>query len=155
MALQLFLTAAEQGLPSAMINAADILYKGAVGPRDFALSSSYIMRAAEAGEVKAIASLAVRYADGTGLPRSYSEAMRWARRGAELGSPEAANFIGALLGSTRYGGGVPDVPLAVAWIAKAAAMGSDTAVENLQSFARSGSEEAAEALRGLGILASA
>jgi TPR repeat protein len=88
--------------------------------------------------------LARCYIDGRGTTVDYAQAMRWARRAADLGDAVAMNTVGLLHDN---GQGVPqDNAEAIRWYERAAAAGSETAANNLRIDARSGVEAARVAL---------
>ena len=80
------------------------------------------------GDIRAQLSLAVRYRDGKGVKRDYTEAMRWAHLAADRGDAAAMDFVGWMFFA---GLGVKHNPTIAASYFKAAAEESATAAWNL------------------------
>jgi TPR repeat protein/serine/threonine protein kinase len=71
----------------------------------------------------------VEYANGSGVPQNYEEALKWYRKAAELGQLDAMNNIGVCYAD---GQGVPkDLEESVKWYRKAAEQGSAIAQRNV------------------------
>ena len=118
-------------------------------PQDHAAAFAHFRRAAELGDLKAMAELARCYQGGLSTAVDYAQAMRWARRAADLGNAGAMNTVGALYG---MGQGVPaDRAEGVRWYERVAAAGDDVAKSNLRNLAAAGFAPAAAALRRLGL----
>ena len=81
-----------------------------------------LRKAAEAGDVDAMVSLAVRYFDNKGSAYDYAEAMRWWKRAANSGNSGAMRVVG-------YQSGDPQE--ALRWYRKAAEAGDGQAISDL------------------------
>ena len=84
-----------------------------------------------------------------GLPVNYNEAHRLARLGAEQGNTIAISHLGVLFGNGW--GGVQDDEVACKWYWQAAALGEETAEDNLLEHARAGRATAIASVRELGL----
>ncbi|MCA9052548.1 MAG: SEL1-like repeat protein [Planctomycetaceae bacterium] len=95
---------------------------------------------AEHGDAEAQHSLAVRYRDGHGVDRDYTEAMRWGHRAADQGNPAALDFVGWMYFT---GTGVPRNSVLAAGYFKASSRGCAAGAWNLGQcyFAAQGVEQ--------------
>lgn len=83
---------AEAGDASAMVEVADIYYRGNYNcgvNRDFAQALSWYLRAADAGNTDVCLTIATIYDKGSAGERNYEKAYEWYKKAAELGSSEA------------------------------------------------------------------
>jgi uncharacterized protein len=88
-----------------------------------------IRRSAEQGDAIAQGKLGLMYEEGQGIPKDYTEAVRWYRRAAEQGDAIAQTKLGLMY---EEGKGVPkDYAEAVRWYRRAAEQGDATAEFNL------------------------
>ena len=86
-------------------------------------------KAAEQGDAEAQCNLGELYANGTGVPQDYEQAVAWYREAAEAGNSQGQNALGVMY---HNGTGVPqDYAQAVAWYRKAAEHGLALAQKNL------------------------
>ena len=86
--------------------------------------------AAEQGDVEAQFNLGYMYATGEGIPKNYTEAVRWFRMAAEQGDTNAQYNLGYMYAT---GEGIPkDYVQAYAWFNIASAQDDETAKENLE-----------------------
>jgi TPR repeat protein len=95
---------------------------------DDALVMRELITKATQGDTRAQVSLAVRYRDGKGVKRDYTEAMRWAHLAADHGDAAAMDFVGWMF---FQGLGVKHNPGLAAGYFKAAAGESAQAAWNL------------------------
>jgi len=80
-----------------------------------------LQRLAHQGDAKAQANLGVRYKDGNGVSKDYSEAMKWFNKSANQGNAGAQNWLGVMY---QNGFGVAkDYEEAVKWYRKAVDQG--------------------------------
>jgi len=80
--------------------------------------------------VRAQVRIGLRYATGQGVPKDFSEAVKWWIRAAEHGNADAQFYLGVCY---LKGGGVPkDDTEAAKWFQKAAAQGHSAAREWLR-----------------------
>ena len=87
------------------------------------------IKAAEQGNANAQFSLGNGYANGDGVAKDYTEAVKWYRKSAEQGLADAQNNLGLCY---HKGEGVPeDYTEAVKWFRKAAEQGQADAQNNL------------------------
>ena len=75
--------------PNSSYAKAEKLYRGVDGPRNRARATFYYKNAAELGHIQAMNDIGVAYADGDGIHRDDTQAMRWFKESAQLGNSEA------------------------------------------------------------------
>jgi TPR repeat protein len=104
-------------------------YGGLVGAAQGSSTWTWFRKAAEGGEGWAQASLGESYLNGEGVPQNLAAARSWFKKSAEQENP---------LGQYRYGmvlvkgiGGARDVAAGAAFLAEAAAAGSEEALSVL------------------------
>jgi localization factor PodJL len=98
-------------------------------PRDTGSVLASLMAQANSGDMKAAASLGMKYADGEGTAVNESEAARWLTRAANAGEAVAAYRLGTLY---ERGRGVSlDAKQAMRWYGEAARRGNRRAMHNL------------------------
>ncbi len=84
------------------------------------------------------------YARGQGVPKDYSEGLKWFRKAAEQGDADAQLGLAAMY---SQGKGVPeDDDEAIKWLRKAAAQGNAQAVRALQKHTAAQGRAAAKAV---------
>jgi localization factor PodJL len=98
-------------------------------PRAAAIGSEKLRGAAAGGDPGAAFEVAVRYAEGRGVPQDLVAAAAWYRRAAESGVAVAAYRLGSLF--ERGPGVSKDLAGAAAWYGRAAAEGNVGAMHNL------------------------
>ncbi|MGE5525377.1 MAG: tetratricopeptide repeat protein [Rhodospirillaceae bacterium] len=107
-----------------------------------------LRQAAEAGDAKAMFSLAYRYEQGQGVAQSDALANDWYRKAADAGNSDAMTNLGF---RHKFGKGVPpDGEAAVTWYRRAAEAGNPTAMNNLAAEYLNGKSvprDVAEAIR--------
>ena len=87
------------------------------------------LSAAKTGDASAQFKMGLRYDLGAGVPKSYTESVKWLRKAAEQGLAEAQYNLGSM-----YAGGLgtpQDSTEAVQWFRKAAEQGEASAQKNL------------------------
>lgn len=90
---------------------------------------SYFVKAMEAGSIKAIDKIGFMYQYGYGVTKNKSEAVKWYRRGSELGDADSMNSLADCL---LKGIGIDkDIDEAIQWYRKAAELGSYNQVKEL------------------------
>ena len=95
-----------------------------------------MLRLADEGDALVQLYVAGMYLFGYGVPRDYSEAVKWFRKAAEQGNVDALNNLGV---AYRDGQGVPqDYAEAVKWFLKAAQKGSQIAPASLGALYANG-----------------
>ncbi|BBF94874.1 hypothetical protein BLTE_35590 [Blastochloris tepida] len=98
-------------------------------PLPAAIGPQALREAALAGDAAAQFEIATRYAEGRGVPQSFSEALRWYERAAQQGSIPAAYRLGSLY---EKGQGVTrDLVKARSHYTRAAEAGNAKAIHNL------------------------
>ena len=107
-------------------------YGGLVGATQRSSTWTWFRKAAEGGEGWAQASLGESYLNGEGVPQNLAAARSWFKKSAEQENP---------LGQYRYGmvlvkgiGGARDVAAGAAFLAEAAAAGSEEALTTLANL---------------------
>lgn len=96
---------------------------------DYATEYRLLRPLADQGNAPAQNSLGFMYARGQGVPRSYSEAVKWWRKAADQGFADAQNNVG---GMYYNGPGIPhNYTEAATWFRKAANQGHAAAQSNL------------------------
>lgn len=60
---------------------------------DYEQAMNYFVRAMEAGSIKAMGEIGFMYQYGYGVTKNKSEAVKWYRRGAELGDTDSMNSL--------------------------------------------------------------
>jgi TPR repeat protein len=107
-----------------------------------------LRQAAEAGDAKAMFSLAYRYEQGRGVAQSDALANDWYRKAADAGNADAMTNLGF---RHQVGKGTPpDGAAAVMWYRRAAEAGNPTAMNNLAAHYLDGKSvprDVAEAIR--------
>jgi TPR repeat protein len=97
--------------------------------KNFREGSAFFLRAAEQGYAAAETALGDAFQSGTGVSRSYTDAIEWYTKAAKQGFAIAQNSLGAMyeqgLGSAR------DIIVALDWYQKAAKQGDSAAQANL------------------------
>jgi TPR repeat protein len=91
---QIINAAAEKQRPAALLLQGELTRKGMIYPQDDRAATQFIARAAEAGHVPAMISLAKAYDDGLGVQKNPRERVRWLRAAAAAGSAEAKDQLG-------------------------------------------------------------
>ncbi|MEN0087655.1 MAG: hypothetical protein AAF737_04375, partial [Pseudomonadota bacterium] len=117
--LTLLRSAAHLGSTGAMVKYARGISDAALGTTNSSLSFSYLLLAAEAGEVTAMAELGRRYLAGAGVAQNEEKAAYWLRKADHADDPNASiqlYFHHALK--------EPRSTLAQTWLARAVEMGS-------------------------------
>lgn len=100
---------------------------------DYDTARELFLPLAEGGDVQAQNYLGVIYYLGLGVPRDYTEAVRWFGLAALAGHPGAQRNLGTMY---QQGLGVPkDLLRAHAWFSLAAVQGHEVAVQHLESTA--------------------
>ena len=99
-------------------------------------SNSEVVRrdlcAAKSGDASAQFKMGLRYDLGKGVPKNYTESVKWLRKAAEQGLAEAQYNLGSMYVD---GLGVPqDFTEAIQWFRKAAEQGEPSAQKNLGSM---------------------
>jgi hypothetical protein len=97
---------------------------------DLATSTQALHALAEQGDVSAQSHLGVRYANGLGVPRDLTEALKWFRKAAEQGNAVAQSRLGNMY-ANGVGGLPQDHKEAARWLRKAAEQGHDVAQSKL------------------------
>jgi TPR repeat protein len=107
------------------------LYEAGAGglSLDRTLALDWKLRAAEAGNLRAIANMGERYVDGDGVTRDRVKGLALLRRAAEAGSADAMTTLATCY---RMGKGVvEDIPQALVLYRKAAELGDGSAMNEL------------------------
>ncbi|MEO8051910.1 MAG: tetratricopeptide repeat protein [Acidobacteriota bacterium] len=98
--------------------------------------SAALRQRASSGDLAAQNDLGFLYANGKGVPKDLSEAVRWYRKAADQGYADAQNNLGVLY---NYGQGVPhDCAEAIVWYRKAAEQGDVKGQYNMGQLYRHG-----------------
>ena len=133
-ALSLFLPLADQGVPAAQGNLAQMYRDGRGVPQDYAQAVIWYRKAADQGFAAAQYNLGVTYRDGQGVPRDYVQAVSWFRKAADQGEAYAQNNLGSMYGTGR---GVPqDYAQAYKWYSLSASRATNTELRNAAAQAR-------------------
>ncbi|MCP5191098.1 MAG: sel1 repeat family protein [Pseudomonadales bacterium] len=119
---------------------------GAGVERDIDVSQSWYKKAfdtwlgqAQAGDAESMVEISMMYSAGLGVPRGDMEALEWANKAAELGSPRAFGVLGDLY---LQGYGVEmDEEKARSWYQRAAAGGDPWGQEMVRRLASAGSAQ--------------
>lgn len=90
---QIYADAAAAGNPAAMREHAIRLRTAAQTGVEVALSTGWLIRASEAGDIKAMVQLAQAYSLGVGVPASLEKARGWLTKAAEAGDATASEMI--------------------------------------------------------------
>ena len=90
---QLYANAAATGNPAAMREHARRLQVAAVTVDDLAESTSWLVRASEAGDAPAMVMLAQAYSMGVGVPASIESAREWLVKAADAGDATAIEMV--------------------------------------------------------------
>lgn len=103
-ALRLFQQSADQGVPEAMLQIADLYARGAGVPANLAMARIWHERAANSGSVEGMYLCAQDFSSPSSeLPPDYDRARKWYEQAASLGHAEAMRSLGDLY---RNGQGV-------------------------------------------------
>jgi TPR repeat protein len=103
----MFLRAAEAGLPTAQADLADMLLKGEAGPPDAKAALPLLQAAAAANHPLAQYELAQLYEEGTVVPKNMTVARNLYADAASHGMKEAQDRLDALGGAPPRPGGAP------------------------------------------------
>src|SRR4029450_3665784 len=104
----------------------------AYGKGDYATALQLFRPLADQGTARAQAVLGVMYANGQGVPKSDTEAMKWYQLAADQGDAGAQTALGVIY---TNGQGVPkDTEKGLEWFRKAADQGYANAQNNLGSM---------------------
>ena len=122
--------AAESGDTVAQTLVGIAFFNGIGTAVDYAKAVEWSRRAADAGNARAMNTVAATFASGTN--KDYAEALRWYRKAADLGLPFAMKNIGGLY-SNGYGM-KQDYAEAIRWYRKAADLGESDAMRLLGSL---------------------
>jgi hypothetical protein len=108
-----------------------LLARGVSGsPPDYAAAFLCYRAAAEHGEPNGEENLSEAYIFGHGVQQSFSEALPWALKAAQQGTPQAMNDVGRML-SAGVGGVPKDMPQAIMWLRRSAEFGIPNAMHTL------------------------
>ena len=112
--IQWDIAAAKDGNINAAVRVGILLLDGQVVAKDTKLGLSFLMKASDAGDWKAMLTLAMRYERGRGLPKHLGKARHYYLLGAKQGSRRAMHELSRVL----YNGGIakPQPILALAWL---------------------------------------
>lgn len=122
-----WLSLAERGNTSAMLNLANMYDQGQGVRQDPAAGLVWLERAAALEDARAQLQLGLAYENGHGVERDPRQAAKWFRKAAEQGDATAQFNLGVML-ATSYGSGLEhsspkERAEAVQWLEKAAAAG--------------------------------
>ncbi len=113
-----------------------LLARATAASGDMARAVDLYQRAANAGDLRAMVSLAQLYENGTGLPQDAARSLEWNERAADGGSPDALiNLAVSLFQGT---GVAPDTERAISLLRRASDAGSAKATFNLGVLAQDG-----------------
>ncbi len=138
-ALRLYLEAAEKGDTEAQYIAGGMYYRGFGAPQDLQKAFTLLYGAAVEGSSTAQSQklLGQFFLTGTATPQNLGEAMKWYRRAAENGDPEAQSELAFLYFTGR--GGERDLEKSFHWYEKSASQGLAVAQYSLGIMYYSGS----------------
>jgi TPR repeat protein len=123
--------------PGGLTARAELLRTGAGGTTDKPQAAALFRRAAEAGNVSAMAYLGVMLEFGNGVPADPAGAVRWYTRAADNGYPCSMGGVARLYAAGA--GGLPrDFGQAVRWFQRAAENGCESAMFDLAAAHRKG-----------------
>jgi len=133
-----WLSLAERGNTSAMINIANLYDQGQGVARDQAAALEWLELAAELEDPRAQLELGLAYEKGQGVERDPKRAAEWFRQAAEQGDTTAQFNLGVML-ATAYGAGLEQSSAgeraeAAQWLEKAATGGHADAPEFLSTL---------------------
>jgi localization factor PodJL len=114
---------------------------------DPGIGSSYLLNAAAAGDPAAAFEVAVRYAEGRGVPADLAKAGEWYTRAANGGVAVAQYRLGSLY--ERGQGVAKDTAAAVRWYQRAADQGNVGAMHNLAVLMSAGVDGAPDHAKAL------
>lgn len=150
----LYLRAAEMGLPAAMFSLAKIYDKGQGASRNLGEAARWYGRAARAGHSGAMAALGVMNEFGDGVPKDLATAAKLYRRAADAGDVQGMTSLAFLYQSGK--GVARNWPEARKLYAKAAEKGDKRAMFNLALMlirGEGGKADVAQAVRHLKVAA--
>ena len=111
-----------------LVKLGQIYYKGAEA-KDYTAAKESLEKAAQKGNVPAMAFMGVLYENGQGVPLDYTKAREWYEKAAAMGNALAMNNLGWLYAKGQ--GGPQDYTRAYELFVKAGAKGNAEAFTNL------------------------
>ncbi len=148
LALEEWLSLAEEGHSGALLNIGVLYEKGLGVDQDAAKAMEWFRKAADKGEIAAYHNIGVLYRDGRGVPQDHVEAAKWFLKAAENGDTYGRFQLGL---ASINGLGVPqNISDGVELIRKAADGGNPLAALELAKMHRAGrhvAQDTAEAVK--------
>jgi len=108
-----------------MTNLASWYAAGRFVPKDDVQAARWYLKAADGGDVNAMATVAALYWNGKGVPKNDAQAVVWGRKSAEAGNVISMRRLGIQYGTGQ--GVAKDEATAAHWYGRASELGDETA----------------------------